>query len=134
METQTTLFSDLTHLAKQFVPGNAGFDAFVQGRRKDLDVVLTVGRIATDGVTSLTSKQVDALRALGEDLRGVLSAQAELSKSEAVRQAAQKAVLGVADLAEVVVNAQSDAFDAVKERAHANVEELKTLLLGSRAQ
>ncbi|HEY2930022.1 hypothetical protein [Piscinibacter sp.] len=130
MENQATLFEDIAKLAKQFVPGSADLNAFMQGRRKDLDTLLTIGRITSGGVQSVTGKQVETLRALGTDLRAALTGQAEgdRSKSEAVREAAQKAIGSVAELAGVVVDAQAEAFDAVRLRAYANVEELKALL------
>ena len=130
MENQATLFEDIAKLAKQFVPGTADFNTLVQGRRKDLDALLSVGRIAGDGVQSVAGKQVDTVRALGTDLRAALTGQAEgdRSKSEAVREAAQKAVGSFGELAGVVVDAQAEAFDAVRQRVYANVEELKALL------
>jgi hypothetical protein len=133
-KTQATLFEDLASLAKRFVPGKADLDTFMQGRRNDLEALLIVGRIAGGGAQTVASKQVDTLRLLGADLRAALTGQAQgdRSKSEAVRDAAQKAIGSVAELADVVINAQAEAFDAVRQRAHANVEELKTLL--SRAQ
>jgi len=129
MENPTTLFEDIVKLATRFTPGTPDIGPALERRKADLDALLAVGRIAGDGVQSAAMKQFETLRAIGEDLRGALTAQAgaERGKTEAVREAARKAIGGVAEAAELLVNAQVEAFDAVTQRARANVDALKSL-------
>jgi Phasin protein len=131
METQTTtLFDEIGKLATRYLPNTASFSALVQARRQDLDALLSVGRITGNGVQTVAGKQVDTLRTLGEDLRSALTGQpeGEATKTEAVREAAQKAVNSYAELAGVAIDAQAEAFDTIKQRVYANLEELKSLL------
>jgi len=137
METQTQdvrLMDDLTRLLKRVAPGGPGMAAFIEGRRLDIEALLALGRMAGTGTTSAVDKQLETLRAVGEDLRGALAGSAEGegegSRKESVRDAARKAVGGFADLAEVVLDTHSQAFETVSRRARANVEELKALLGG----
>lgn len=133
MENQTqntSLMDDLTRLLKRVAPGGPGMAAYIEGRRVDIEALLALGRMASTGTSSAVDTQLEMLRAVGEDLRGALagSTEGEGSRTEAVRDAARKAVSGFADLAEVVLDTQSQAFESVSRRAKANVEELKALL------
>jgi hypothetical protein len=130
-QTQTTsLMDDLTRLLKRVAPGGPGMTAFIEGRRLDIEALLALSRMAGTGATSAVDKQLETLRVVGEDLRNALagSTEGEGSRTEAVRDGARKAVAGFADLAEVVLDTQSQAFESVSRRAKANVEELKALL------
>jgi hypothetical protein len=129
METKTSLFDDIVKLATRFVPGTPDAGPVLERRRKDLDALVAVGRIAGGGVQTAAMKQYETLRALGEDLRGALIQETEGDRTriEGVREAARKAIGGVAEAAELLVNAQAEAFDAVSQRARASVEELKSL-------
>ena len=102
----------------------------LQGRRKHLEALLDVGRIAKDSAQSMANKQVEMLRTTLEDLRSVLSLQtgADSSKADAVRQAAQKALTSVGDLADVALKSQAEALDTVSRRARENIDELKMLI------
>jgi hypothetical protein len=133
METQTqttSLMDDLTRLLKRVAPGGPGMAAFIEGRRLDIEALLALSRVAGTGATSAVDKQLETLRVVGEDLRNALagSTEGEGGRTEAVRDGARKAVAGFADLAEVVLDTQSQAFESVSRRAKANVEELKALL------
>ena len=130
MENPSTLFDDIAKLAQQYKLPGVDINAIVQGRRKDLEALLEVGRIAQGSAQSLAQKQAEMLRMSLEDLRSVLSgsAIADGSKADAARQAAQKALTSVGQLAQITLKSQSEDFDTVNRRAHENIEELKMLL------
>ena len=130
MDNPSKLFGDIAKLAQQYKLPGIDIDAVLQGRRKDVETLLEVGRIAQSGAESLAQKQAEMLRASLEDLRSVLSAQAntEGGKPDAVRQAAEKAIGNVGELAQIALKSQSAAFDAVRQRAQENINELKALL------
>ena len=130
MDNPSKLFDDIAKLAQQYKLPGVDIDAVLQGRRKDVETLLEVGRIAQSGAQSLAQKQAEMLRASLEDLRSVLSAQAttEGGKPDAVRQAAQKALGNVGELAQIALKSQSAAFDAVRQRTQENINELKGLL------
>ena len=130
MDNPSKLFDDIAKLAQQYKRPGIDIDAVLQGRRKDVETLLEVGRIAQSGAESLAQKQAEMLRASLEDLRSVLSAQAntEGGKPDAVRQAAEKAIGNVGELAQIALKSQSAAFDAVRQRAQENINELKALL------
>ncbi len=130
MDNPSKLFDDIAKLAQHYKLPGVDIDAVLQGRRKDVETLLEVGRIAQSGAQSLAQKQAEMLRASVEDLRSVLSAQAntEGGKPDAARQAAEKAIGNVGELALIALQTQSDAFDAVRKRTQENISELKALL------
>ena len=130
MDNPSKLFDDIAKLAQQYKLPGVDIDAVLQGRRKDVETLLEVSRIAQSGAESLAQKQAEMLRASLEDLRSVLSTQAttEGGKPDAVRQAAQKALGNVGELAQIALKSQSAAFDAVRQRTQENINELKGLL------
>jgi len=130
MENPSKLFDDITNLTQKFKLPGLDLNVVLQGRRKDLEALLDVGRIAKDSAQSMANKQVEMLRTTLEDLRSVLSLQtgADSSKADAVRQAAQKALTSVGDLADVALKSQAEALDTVSRRARENIDELKMLI------
>lgn len=130
METAKKLFDDLARLVQTFKVPAAKVESLLEGRRKDLEALLEVGRIAQGGAQSLAEKQADMLRASLEGLRNVLSGAGKLAggRLEAVRVEAEKAIANVAELAHIALKSQSEAFDAVKRRAEENIQELKALV------
>ena len=130
MDNPSKLFDDIAKLAQQYKLPGVDIDAVLQGRRKDVETLLEVSRIAQSGAESLAQKQAEMLLASLEDLRSVLSTQAntEGGKPDAVRQAAQKALGNVGELAQIALKSQSAAFDAVRQRTQENINELKGLL------
>jgi phasin family protein len=130
MDNPSKLFDDIAKLAQQYKMPGIDIDAVLQGRRKDVETLLEVGRITQSGAESLAQKQAEMLRASLEDLRSVLSAQGktEGAKPDAVRQAAEKAIGNFGELAQIALKSQSAAFDAVRQRTQENINELKGLL------
>ena len=130
MDNPSKLFDDIAKLAQQYKMPGIDIDAVLQGRRKDIETLLEVGRITQSGAESLAQKQAEMLRASLEDLRSVLSAQGktEGAKPDAVRQAAEKAIGNFGELAQIALQSQSAAFDAVRQRTQENIDELKGLL------
>ena len=85
MDAPSKLFDDIAKLAQQYKLPGVDIDAVLQGRRKDVETLLEVGRIAQSGAQSLAQKQAEMLRASVEDLRTVLSAQAGHGRRQARR-------------------------------------------------
>ena len=130
MDTAMKLFDDIANLAQTFKLPGINIDALVKGRRKDLEALLELRRVVQSGAQSLAQKQADMLRASVEDLRNVLAGAGKMAASqlETVRAAAEKAFANVAELAQIALQSQSDAFDTVLRRAEENIQELKALI------
>ena len=130
MDSVKKLFDDIADMARAFKLPGGNFDALLKARRKDLEALLEVGRIAQSGVQSLAQKQAYILRSSLEDLRNVLTGAGKMAGTqlEAARAAAEKAVANVAELALIALQSQSDAFDTVRRRAEENIQELRALM------
>lgn len=129
MESETKLSDAAGQPAIQSTTPGVELDTLLKGRRRDAEVLLEVGRIEWGGVQSIAHKQAELLRGLAEDVRAVLGKASELdgSRLDAARKAARTAIGNVAEMAEIALQSQTAAFDAIRQRAQESVEELKAL-------
>ncbi|MCB1908140.1 MAG: phasin family protein [Rhodocyclaceae bacterium] len=134
MESPTQLFDDIARLTQQFKLSGTELDRLLNARRKDLEAMLEAGRIAQSGVQSLAQKQSEMLRTAVEELRGVLAANPDATGNQlnTIRQVAGRAITNVSELAEIALQSQSQAFDTVRKRAQEDIDELKSLITGTR--
>ena len=135
MEKASKLFDDITNLSQGLTVPGLDFAAVLQGRRKDIEALLDVARLNKDSAQSIATRQAEMLRSTLEDLRGVLRVQtsSDVSKGDAVRQAAQRALTSVGDLADIALKSQAATLEVVGRRARENIEELKTQIEIGRA-
>lgn len=130
MESTTKLFDDFARLAQQYKLSGDDLDLLLKARRSDLEALLEAGRIAQRGGQSLAERQSEFLRTAVEELRGVLAAHPDASgdQLDKFRQAVEKAVTDVSEMAQIALQSQSQAFDTVRQRARQNIDELKSLI------
>jgi phasin family protein len=122
-------------MMEQFrIPG-VDLQSIMDGRRKDVEAVVQANRVAFQGMQALVQRQTEILQQTmgewqkaaqgmsGKDPSAALGSQAELAK-----QAFEKALTNMRELAELAVKAQSDAYEVIKARMHENMAELRTAL------
>ena len=128
-------FQTYTKMMEQFrIPG-VDLQAMLEARRKDVEAVVQANRVAFQGVQALVQRQTEILQQTmsewqkaaqglsGKDPGAAMGSQAELAK-----QAFEKALQNMRELAELAVKAQSDAYEVIKQRMHENIEELRSAL------
>ena len=132
MTTQkaSQLFEDIIEQSRKLKVPGLDVEAVLQGRRKDVEALLDVGRIGKQSAESMTNKQVDMLRNALEDFRGVLSLQsgADANRVEASRHAAKRALDSISELADIGLKSQAAALEVASRRARESIEELKSQL------
>jgi len=124
-------FQAFTKMMDQFrIPG-VDLQAIMDGRRKDVEAVVQANRVAFQGMQALVQRQIEILQQTmsewqkaaqgmtGKDPGAVLSSQAELAK-----QAIEKALANMRELAELAVKAHRDVYEVIKHRVQENLEEL----------
>ena len=128
-------FQAFTEMMEQFrIPG-VDLQAIMEGRRKDVEAVVQANSVAFQGMQVLVQRQSEILQQTmsewqkaaqnmtGKDPGAAIGSQAELAK-----QAFEKALANMRELAELAVKAQSDAYEVIKQRMHENIEELHSAL------
>ena len=129
MTTQkaSQLFEDIIQQSRKLKVPGLDIEAVLQGRRKDVEALLDVGRIGTQSAESIASNQVDMLRNALEDFRGVLSLQAgaDASRVDASHHAAKRALDSIGELADIVLKSQAAALEVASRRVRDSIEELK---------
>ncbi|HME39298.1 MAG TPA: phasin family protein, partial [Steroidobacteraceae bacterium] len=109
--------------------------AIMEGRRKDVEAVVQANRVAFQGMQALVQRQTEILQqtmsewqkaAQGmsvKDPGAALGSAAELAK-----QAFEKALANMRELAELAIKAQTDAYEVIKHRVQEDMEELRSVL------
>lgn len=129
-----SLFAEYTKLLGQFKLPGVDVSALMESRRRDIEALATANTTAIAGVQALGQKQADILR---ETLAGVQSLVAQMATAgtdpnaktgELVREAMQKALTDMQELAETAYRAQSESVAVVTKRVGEHVEELRALL------
>ena len=128
-------FQAFTKMMEQFrIPG-VDLQAIMEGRRKDVEAVVQANRVAFQGMQALVQRQTEILQqtmsewqkaAQGmsvKDPGAALGSAAELAK-----QAFEKALANMRELAELAIKAQTDAYEVIKHRVQEDMEELRSVL------
>lgn len=124
-------FGALNKLVEQFKLPGVDMNAIVESRRKDVEALMKTNKAMLDSLQELARKQADvfaeAMRSAQEQVQTL--AKGELpdpgKQSEFARQAYEKAVADMNELAAMARKAQSDAMAAITQRAQQSIEEMK---------
>ena len=128
-------FQTFTKMLEQFrIPG-VDLQAIMESRRKDVEAVVQANQVAFQGVQALVQRQTEILQQtmsewqkVVQDMAGKEPGAAIGSQAELAKQAFEKALANMRELAELAVKAQSDAYEVIKQRMHENIEELRSAL------
>jgi len=127
-------FMDVNQLLQQFKVPGVDLNAMLEARRKDIEAVMSANRQAYEGMQLLVQRQAEMLReAMAEwqavTTRMMMSGQSPdagvAKQAEIGKQALEKALANMRELAEIVTKSQTQAWDVVNKRFHENLEELK---------
>ena len=125
---------DLTKIMEQFKLPGVDVSALVEARRKDIEALTQVNKIAFEGLLAMAQKQGEILQKTMEELQAATQKMAATpmegasKQGELVQQALTKAFGYMHELAEVTRKSQSEAINVINKRVQQNVEELKSLL------
>jgi len=129
-------FMDINKLLEQFkIPGVA-VSALMEARRKDIEALVAANRQAYEGMQLLAHRQAEMLKEAMTEWQaateGMMSGQSPgasaAKQAELGKQAFEKALANMRELAEIATKSQSEAWEVVTRRFHQNLEELKKLM------
>ena len=129
-------FMDVNELLAQFKVPGVDINALMEARRKDIDALVIANRQAYEGMQLLAHRQAEMLKeamaewqAATEDMMSGKSPGTGAAKqAELGKQAFEKALANMRELAEMATKSQSEAWEVVTRRFHENLEELKKLM------
>ena len=113
----------------------SGAGKLLEGGRKDLEALMQANEKSYQGLQTVVQRQTEMIKsAIGEwqtaakEMPGK-DAKANLAKlDELGRQSFQRAIDDIKELANLAAKSQADAFDVVRQRIQANVDEVTKLL------
>ena len=128
--------ADVTKFFEQAKLPTLDLDALMVAQKKNMDALVEANKIAAAGYQDLFKKQVAMVEAAMADAQTQLSdlkmdqfaPESATKRADAVKGAFDKAVADLNELGELARKTNLDAFDVVKTRVEASVEELKDLM------
>ena len=133
----TNLVGEFSNMLKQYKLPGVDVDSIVAGQKKNLEALTSANRVAIEGLQAVVkrqaeilqetmneaSKAVDALSKAGSPPE-VAAKQAELAKD-----AFERALSNMRELAELVTKANQDATSTINARISASLDEMKEVAL-----
>ncbi len=118
------------------IPG-LDMDAVMAAQRKNIEALTTANKLAVEGMQAIAKRQSEILaQAMAEvsnvtqQLSGAASnpQEATAKQAEVAKQAFEKALANMRELAEMINKANTDAFAVINKRVAESLEELKGLV------
>ena len=132
MEKPTSQPIDIMKMFEQFKLPGVDVAALMEARRKDIEALTEVNKIALESSQTMAQKQVEILQKTMEELKQAVTAGKPLENAakqgELVQHAMQKAFTYMQELAEVARKAQTEALEVINKRAQENMQELTSLV------
>ena len=126
-------FADFGKLWANGKASNIDVNWLLAYQRKNIEALTAAHQRAVEGAQAVAKRQVELARATAEDLSKATkevvaagSVEGKLTKqAEAAKEAFEAAVANVNELAELIQNAQSEAFEVIRKRVVDNFDEVK---------
>ena len=132
MEKPTSPLIDITKIVEQFKLPGIDVSALMEARRKDIEALTEVNKIALQSSQTMAQKQVEILQKTLQALTQTMSAgnpmENAAKQGEVVQHAMEKAFAYMRELAELAVKAQTEALAVINKRAQENMQELTSLV------
>ena len=132
MEKPASPLIDITRMVEQFKLPGVDVPALMEARRKDIEALTEVNKIALESSQTMAQKQVEILQKTIEELTQTMTGGKPLENAakqgEVVQYAMEKAFAYMLELAEVARKAQTEALEVINKRAQENMQELTSLV------
>jgi phasin family protein len=136
MATETNPFEDVTKLFQQFKVPGVDMEAIAESRQKDMHALVDANKAAQEAMQALVRKQTEVLTQAMEEIQGSAKALAAggdvasdpAKQTELVRDAYQKALADMKELADMARKSQTDALAIISQRAMQSLEEMKKMM------
>ena len=129
---------DMSKIIEQFKLPGVDMSALVEARRKDIEALMQVNKIAVESLQAMAQKQAEILKTTMEELQSTTQKMAAkpmdgaVHEGQLIQQTLEKAFGYMHELAELTRKSQSEALEVINKRVERNVEELKSLVQSKR--
>jgi phasin family protein len=111
-------------------------EGVVAAQRKNVEALAQANQLAVESMQAIARRQSEIFRQMMEEassaMREVMAAGSPEEKAakqtEIVKDAFQRAVLNMRELAELVAKSQTEAMDVVQKRVADSLDEIKTVI------
>ncbi len=127
-------FSEVTRMLEQIKLPGVDMSAVVEARRKDIEALVEANRTAYEGMQTLARKQTEMLT---QALQGIQQAAQGMAggampdpakQTELARDAFQKVLADMKDLADIARKSQTDAAASITQRATQYMHEMMQMM------
>lgn len=130
-------FGDLNKYVSDFKAPNLDFDGFVAAQRKNLETLTAANRIGVDAMQAVMKRQSEILRQSMDEFATAAreiatpgSAPEKAAKqAEIAKDAFERTVVNVRELAEMVTRSNLEAVDLLNKRFAESLDEMRAGLL-----
>ena len=127
---------DVTKMFSDFKLPGFDMTALMTAQRKNLEALVAANRVAFEGMQAIAKRQAEIMAQAVTEASGMAQQmsgsgnpqEAGTKQAELVKQAFEKALANMRELAEMFSKTNAEAFDLINKRFTESVEELKTLL------
>jgi phasin family protein len=128
-------FMDINQLMEQFrIPG-VDLGAMMEARRKDIEALVAANQQAYEGMQKLGQRQAEMLRDAMAEWQGTAAqmmtgqnpSAGAAKQAELGKQALERALANMRELAEMATTSQTQAWNVINQRFQASLEELRHL-------
>ncbi len=117
------------------LPG-VDMEAMMAAQRKNIEAVVSANKVAIEGMQAVAKRQAEILAeymgtftSTAQQLAGSGSPQEMTGKqAELVKDAMEKALTNMRELAEMVGKSNTEAFEVINNRVHESLNELKGMM------
>ncbi len=126
---------DVSKMLQQYKVPGVDMEALMAAQRKNIEALTQANQVAIQGMQEVARRQSEILAqamqevsTVAQQLSSASSPQEMGSKqAELVRQAFERALANMRELAEMVNRSNSEAFNVINQRVNESLEELKSL-------
>ena len=128
-------FMDVSKMFEQFKFPGVDMNTLMEGRRKDIEALVQLNQQAYQSVQALTQRQAEILTAAAgamqanmKEMAGKKPNEIATQQAELAKQAFDRALNDMRELADIVAKSQTQAYEALSKRFQEHIEEFKRLM------
>jgi phasin family protein len=118
-------FPDFTKMMQAYKIPGVDFAAVLEREKKNIEALTKANQIAFDGWQALVRRQSEILKETMEETMANARKQDAAHRVEVAKKGFEKAVGHMRELAEMATKSQTEAFEIVRKRIAANVQEMQ---------
>ncbi len=125
---------DMTKMMADFRMPGVDVDGLMASQKKNLEALTTANRLVVEGMQAIARRQTEIFRQMMEEstsaMKGMMSGgskeDAAAKQADMAKDAFQRAVTNMRELAEMIAKSNGEAFDIINRRVSESLDEIKS--------